>query len=239
MRLTPRLLWLVLVTSAWPQGVGAGAIPFAPPPQVVDTAFRHDRHTSFACQDCHAMQEGHGALLIEDVADCRSCHHVRQRVDRECAACHRAEELGNVVYPQERVVALSVRDGPEERDLRFSHAPHEGRECVECHVGGPTLTVADLDCQACHEEHHVDTNPGCMSCHRDPPEDAHPLRVHETCTGSGCHTDGPIEVPPRTRVGCLWCHQDRVDHEPQGRCVDCHIVSGQGPSYLWLRPDVR
>lgn len=194
--------------------------------QVADSTFRHDRHTEFSCVDCHAMQPSHGVRLIQSASDCRACHHVRERVDRECAACHSAAELRNVAYPVTRALTFSVRDDTLDRELPFSHAAHEERECVDCHTGGPSLAVPDLDCRSCHDEHHVTSNPGCMSCHRKPPEDAHTLEVHRTCSGSGCHVDAPIETP-RTRVGCLWCHEDRVDHEPEGECVECHIMSRQ------------
>jgi hypothetical protein len=220
----PVLVIGLLLLGRPPSVAAETVVPVRSPlAQVTDSTFRHDRHTGFACLDCHAMQPSHGVRLIQNVSDCRGCHHVRERVDRECAACHAAAELRNVVYPVARALTFSVRDDTFDRELRFSHAAHEERECVECHTGGTSLAVPDLDCQSCHEEHHVTTNPGCMSCHRQPPEDAHTLEVHRTCAGSGCHTDAPIE-PPRTRVGCLWCHEDRVDHEPQGECVECHFV---------------
>lgn len=217
--------------------IAQAAAPAAPAAaQVADTAFRHDRHAALRCRDCHDMQVGHGALLVRSVSDCRGCHHVPERAgERACTACHQADELRNVVYPQERTLTLSVRDAPEGRELRFSHAAHDERPCAECHVDGPSLGVPSLDCQGCHEEHHSASNPGCMGCHREPPEDAHTLQVHATCSGSGCHTDPPIRAPPRTRVGCLWCHEDKVDHEPQGRCVDCHIVSRERVPYLSFR----
>lgn len=265
MRSTTRLLRPCLVAAGWSLCVGAvwvppaataptfaAAAPFsaaatapaaraaavaAAIAQVADTAFRHDRHAALDCSDCHDMQAGHGALLVRSVADCRGCHHVAGRVggSRECTACHQADELRNVVYPQGRVLTLSVLDAPDARNLPFSHRAHEDRACVECHVDGPSLGVPSLDCQGCHEEHHSASNPGCMGCHREPPEDAHTLQVHATCSGSGCHVDPPIRAPPRTRVGCLWCHEDKVDHEPQGRCVDCHIVSRERVPYLSFR----
>lgn len=205
------------------EDASSSASPLA---QVADTSFRHDLHTDFGCLDCHAMQADHGALLVADVSDCRSCHHVRER-DRGCAACHQAGELADVVYPRAFTLAISVLDEPVEREVGFAHEPHEERECVECHVGDdPVLSPAELDCGSCHEEHHLATASECMACHREAPEDAHPLNVHETCSGSGCHVDPPFEVPVPTRTGCLWCHEDMTDHEPDGECVDCHLSVG-------------
>jgi hypothetical protein len=230
------------LAAAVTAATAAATLPTAPAPaQVADTAFRHDRHATLRCLDCHDMRVGHGALLVRSVADCRGCHHVPERVGmgRDCAACHQVQELRNVVYPQERVVTLSVRDAPDDRELRFSHAAHDERPCVACHMDGPSLAVPSLDCQGCHEEHHSPSNPGCMGCHREPPEDAHTLQVHATCSGSGCHADPPFQAPPRTRVGCIWCHEDKVDHEPQGRCVDCHFVSRGWVPYLSVRSGAR
>lgn len=232
MRSIPRLSILgsllsmaVLVTPSdlTAQAVDESSSPLA---QVADTSFRHDLHTDFGCLDCHAMQADHGALLVADVSDCRSCHHVRER-DRGCAACHQEGELDDVVYPRDVTFDLSVRDEPQERDVAFSHEPHEETECVQCHVGDdPVLSPVDLDCGSCHEEHHVATLSGCMECHVDPGADVHTLDVHETCSGSGCHLDPPFEVSPPTRTGCLWCHEDMTDHEPDGQCVDCHLPVG-------------
>ena len=56
--------------------------------------------------------------------------------------------------------------------------------------------------------------------------DAHPPEVHVSCSGSECHADPPFPEPVRTRVGCLWCHEEQVDHEPGQTCVDCHFVTG-------------
>ena len=218
------LIGLGLVGWSATEANPGGVIP-TPTPQVADTAFRHNRHTAFTCTDCHTMQGGHGALRVRDVSDCRSCHHAQEQVDTGCATCHRSTELSNVVFVLNRMLTLSVREDVVDREVRFDHANHDERACTECHTAGPTLAVPDLDCQGCHEEHHEVTNDGCMSCHEMPPKEAHTPEVHETCAGSGCHVEAPIEAPPRTRVGCLWCHEDRVDHEPQEEYIECHLVS--------------
>lgn len=207
---------------------GSLVVPVAVGAQVPDASFRHDLHTELGCLDCHAMQADHGALLVADVFDCRSCHHVRER-DRGCAACHRTGELSDDVHSRTLTFDLSVLDEPVDRLLEFSHESHEERECAECHVGGDaTLTPSDLDCASCHQEHHVATSSGCMECHRDPGGEVHTLEVHETCSGSGCHVAPPFDASPPTRTGCLWCHEAMTDHRPERRCVDCHFPVGGG-----------
>ncbi|MDX1646201.1 MAG: hypothetical protein R3304_03560 [Longimicrobiales bacterium] len=201
------------------------AAPLAPTPQLADTAFRHEAHSELSCLECHQMGSEHGSLLVRDAADCRGCHHVQERSGLECAACHTSADLRNVVPPMQRAVRLSVRQGPVQRTVRFDHADHTERACADCHAEGPSFAVPDLDCGSCHEEHHDPTVSECISCHVDVSSDDHPLDVHSTCSGSGCHADPPFDGPPRTRTGCLWCHQDMTDHEPDGRCVDCHFVT--------------
>ena len=200
-----------------------------PSAQVTDRTFRHDRHTQFQCLDCHTMDERHGGMTVQDASDCRACHHTGERVEQGCAACHDSAELRGVVFPLQRAFQLTVRDDViPDREVSFDHAYHAERQCVECHVEGPSLAIPDLDCRSCHEEHHDPANSGCMNCHRQAPEEAHTLAVHESCSGSGCHTESPVVEAPRTRVGCIWCHEDKADHEVDGNCVDCHIPGQPG-----------
>jgi hypothetical protein len=224
------LLWLcgALALGSGVDGAAARTpLPVAQVTQVADSSFQHDRHEDFECLDCHAMGSGHGALRVRDVTDCRRCHHVPEQVNRVCADCHEPTELGPLVYQRERSMRLSVVEGVVTRRIDFSHQVHQERECVECHVGGPSLAAPDLDCQACHEEHHVETSSGCVACHRPPEADAHTLEVHLTCSGAGCHVDPPFEASPLTRVACLWCHGDKETHEPQeDTCIECHFLGG-------------
>lgn len=197
---------------------------------VPDTTFRHRAHVDVACTECHAMQSQHGSSLVGDVSDCRSCHHTAERVAKDCAACHVVNDMKEEVHTVQRTFALTVHEDPFDRGIPFTHLAHEGRTCAECHARGPTLSVPDLDCQSCHEEHHEPTVAGCMSCHEEPPEDAHPLKLHQTCSGSGCHVEAPVEAAPRTRVGCLWCHREQADHQPQGDCATCHSLPASPPA---------
>ena len=57
-------------------------------------------------------------------------------------------------------------------------------------------------------------------------EGDHDLRVHQTCSGSGCHTAPDVESLAETRTGCLGCHQAQTEHEPRQDCVECHRMRG-------------
>ena len=216
---------LAVLGGAFATEVGAQRVPTSDLAHAPDTTFRHALHSDFTCLDCHAMQPAHGVRLVRNVADCRACHHVRERVDLDCQACHTAAEFRNVAYPVRRALDLSIHEAPVVREIPFQHADHEDRACAECHTEGPSFAVPTLDCQSCHEEHHEPTSSGCLNCHEEPADDAHTLEVHQSCSGSGCHVNPPFSASPRTRVGCLWCHQEQADHEPQGECVDCHALA--------------
>lgn len=196
---------------------------------VADTVFRHGQHTSLSCLDCHSMQLGHGELLVRSTADCRNCHHgAEQRAARSCLSCHRPVDLAEVVFPQTRTMTFAVLSEPREATLPFRHADHEAQDCASCHeTGDPSLAPTDLDCSSCHQEHHDAQVGGCSSCHLLPRPEAHPIEVHAGCSASGCHTEGPFEVAPRTRTACLWCHEEQRDHEPDMDCASCHRL---GPS---------
>lgn len=226
MRLIIRLVVLVLASALPGAAPTLAQSPSRSLAQVADTSFRHELHQEFTCLDCHRMRPDHGELLVADVSDCRSCHHVRVR-DRGCDACHQAAELARTTVSRDFTFVLSVLEEPAERRVDFSHGVHASRECAECHGGpGPTLAPRVLDCGSCHAEHHRSTASGCMQCHRQPDEAAHTFDVHETCSGSGCHTDPPFAESPSTRTGCLWCHGEMIDHEPGQNCVDCHVLVG-------------
>lgn len=230
----PRSALLAVACLAVPSLVAA-QVPAAslmhetdPSAQVTDRTFRHDRHTQFQCLECHTMDQRHGGMSVQDVSDCRACHHTGERLEQGCTACHDRQDLDGLAFSLLRPFRLTVRDDALDRDVLFDHADHAERQCVECHAAGPSLAIPDLDCRGCHEEHHQPSNSGCLNCHRQPPEGAHTLDVHASCSGSGCHTEPPIEEVPRTRVGCLWCHVDKVEHEADGNCVDCHIPGQPG-----------
>ena len=115
--------------------------------------------------------------------------------------------------------------GKDRRNVEFRHGDHEEADCATCHEEGLQRPPDVGSCNTCHEEHHeAATEVNCISCHQEPLEDAHDVESHLGCTGSGCHTDPPLQVTPRTRNGCLACHQDLLDHEAPDECTDCHSL---------------
>lgn len=198
--------------------------------------FAHDAHVQIDCAVCHEVAEGHGshesiecadchlssALVTLDAlspAECRACHHGAEQAF-DCVYCH--ESPGAVVSTQQ--LAFDVWASSRARDLDFEHARHASVACSECHVSAPALTPAE-SCATCHAEHHT-TEVRCASCHLPPPESAHDVQAHLTCSGSGCHSVPAVEAIAETRTVCLSCHQDQAGHEPGGQCVECHRVQG-------------
>jgi nitrate/TMAO reductase-like tetraheme cytochrome c subunit len=197
----------------------------APPQRRDSVGFWHAQHQDVECTACHSMENGHGALTVVSIRDCRSCHHT-EPVANDCQDCHAATEVRGIRAEVRRTMSIQVGalDRPT-REMPFQHGVHEDLDCAECHTSGLSLTAAEVNCSSCHEQHHVPSN-NCMACHRTPADGAHDLEVHLGCAGSGCHDAAPdiIKQVPRTRDFCMVCHQDMVDHRPGRNCADCHTL---------------
>jgi nitrate/TMAO reductase-like tetraheme cytochrome c subunit len=228
------------VAAAGPVDPGLARLALAAHPvqQAVpgDTvSFWHSQHRGVECTSCHSMQESHGALTLASIRDCRACHHT-EPVAASCQDCHDPGEVRSLRGQVRRTMDLRVGslDRPT-RSLPFDHQVHSGLDCAGCHTGGLALTAANVDCSACHEEHHAATS-DCSACHNEPAPGAHSLQVHLGCAGSGCHEGAPTSVQqvPRTRDFCLVCHQGMTDHRPGRNCENCHTLpsprSGQASS---------
>jgi hypothetical protein len=182
--------------------------------------FAHAEHRDVDCLQCHSVERSHGAVTVTSVQQCRECHHT-EVVARSCVSCHGEREILPVRHRVRQTVNLSVAQ-PSARMLPFAHAEHTGITCQNCHRVPLTMAV-DRSCNDCHQDHHRPTT-NCIACHANPPETAHTLAVHQGCAGAGCHDPVPFRGIPQTRNFCLSCHQDLIDHEPQGNCVECHIL---------------
>jgi len=192
--------------------------------------FLHSQHRNVACTNCHDASQSHGGLKITSISDCRSCHHTGP-LSIDCSRCHQGGEARGDPRTETRTMDLSVAD-PVQRALPFRHENHTNESCSNCHTQGLSLSAAAVDCDGCHEQHHrVDND--CTLCHQQPPASAHPVeRVHQTCSGSGCHANPPHQtLPTTTRQVCLVCHQDRKDHNPGRVCADCHQIPGHVPQF--------
>ena len=201
--------------------------PLATPAQALD--FRHSEHPTVACVDCHASTAAHGTVTVTTITDCRRCHHQGERVAADgCASCHASAEATAEPYAVRTSFSLSA-GATRSRPVDFTPAPHASVDCATCHTEGLELSAAATDCASCHEEHHAPEATTCRSCHVEAPEGSHVVETaHVTCAGVGCHTEGPFDDPPRTREVCLVCHQDLVDHRPEGDCAECHALTDPG-----------
>lgn len=187
--------------------------------------FLHARHTAAACTDCHDTEEAHGTVTVSTIRGCRSCHHEGATAE-PCTRCHERGEMARS-RPRDVPQTLDMSVATvESRELPFSHAEHDSEPCGACHATGLERSAASVRCAECHEEHH-EASSSCASCHREAPGESHPLAVHATCTGSGCHDPAGTPVTAATmasseRAVCLACHRDQADHRPGERCARCH-----------------
>jgi nitrate/TMAO reductase-like tetraheme cytochrome c subunit len=214
-----------------PPAVPDPGLPEASPQEApADTVrFYHVDHREVECQACHSLAQP--SLLGTGPSWCRDCHHDEERtapVATACEDCHDPGEFGAGDFQLVRTMEFSVLDAGLDRELPFRHSTHEEVECTECHRDRPDMSAEGLACDDCHEDHHQ-AEIVCAECHRAAPEEEHPLEVHVTCSGSGCHASIPFERVPRSRSACLGCHQDLTDHEPQKDCVACHVLPEPAP----------
>ncbi|MDX1674062.1 MAG: hypothetical protein R3314_04585 [Longimicrobiales bacterium] len=222
-----------LALAAHPEPGSTPGAALAMAPQRDSVAFWHSQHQGVECTACHSTERSHGALTVTSIRDCRACHHT-EPVATSCQRCHQASEVRSIQAQVRRTMDIRVgRLNRPTRSLPFRHAVHEGLDCQQCHTGGLSLTAAEVDCSACHEEHHEPANE-CMACHAEPADDAHDLDVHLGCGGSGCHEAAPalIQQVPRTRDFCNVCHQDMTDHRPGRNCADCHTLPSPRQAFL-------
>lgn len=188
------------------------------------SAFAHEDHRDLDCLTCHQTETGVAGVTRTTEQWCASCHHEASS-ERSCISCHSRAEVRRYSADVNRTMRFSVGE-PRSRSLPFSHEPHDTIACTSCHSGRPELSAADVSCAECHEEHHT-AESACRSCHARAPAEAHPIDVHLTCSGSGCHdaTSVPVHAAAqRDRNVCVGCHQEQVDHRTGQECAYCHVL---------------
>lgn len=183
----------------------------------VDTTFRHSRHMSVTCTDCHGMTDTHGALKFTRPAGCLACHHSPQQ-RAQCSACHKNDTLDPRAMPM--TFAISARREVVTRPVGFAHARHGNLACTACH-GSDAKRPVTTTCASCHAGHHTPTA-DCAGCHPTA-RVGHTRAVHEGC--AGCHTDATVAALPASRPVCLVCHQEQRNHYPNGSCATCHALA--------------
>jgi len=181
----------------------------------------HSMHAALPCRECHVAQPSGEVAIKLTREECLSCHHGPQQTVR-CSTCHAPVPPRTV----ERSLQLTVWEAPRAVFLPFDHARHRSVQCTVCHEEPPLLTP-NRACGSCHQSHHR-SEADCASCHAAPPAGAHDLRVHEGCSGTGCHAEGVVAGLPESRSACLVCHRDRIDHQPGKDCKTCHWPEGGG-----------
>ncbi len=184
--------------------------------------FQHADHRTVACTECHSSSDRHGAVKLQGIQDCRSCHH-QGPTSNQCQNCHVPGSLNGTALSIDKEMDLSVAPQPIMRELPFDHGNHQRVECSTCHGSGLQRPVDQTACNSCHEDHHQATAQ-CTSCHVQPPASAHTATAHVGCTGSACHVTPPFQGVPRQRNACLVCHQAQQDHQPGRECVVCHVL---------------
>ena len=182
--------------------------------------FRHAQHESLECRACHDTERAHGRMTITAPRGCDQCHH-REATAEPCSRCHATGADAGRTYA--RVQNMTVAGRAVTRNLSFDHGEHAEIACTQCHTEAITMAVAAEPCAACHTEHH-DVTRNCASCHEQAEPDVHPLSVHVTCSGAGCHEAVFLTGEPRARQVCLSCHREQTDHRPGEVCTDCHLL---------------
>jgi hypothetical protein len=104
-------------------------------------AFGHDRHSRFACAECHRPPE---TAPPDSVRSCRACHDQHHAPERDCVQCHNRNETRPA----------------------HTRATHVG--CDDCHTPAriAALVPARNFCVTCHvpqREHRPDGE--CSNCH--------------------------------------------------------------------------
>ncbi|MEO8333438.1 MAG: hypothetical protein ABI664_00600 [bacterium] len=196
--------------------------PSRAPPTIAparDSAFRHSRHTTVGCTQCHSTSSSHGGLTFTRPAGCQACHHSPKQ-KATCTKCHDPSSLSERAMPM--TFAISARRAPVTRQVGFTHAKHDAVECAKCHTGGTRAFTGT--CASCHVSHHSATA-DCASCHTTA-RDGHDRASHAGC--AGCHTDATVVALPSSRAVCLTCHVPQRTHYPQGECATCHALADHG-----------
>jgi hypothetical protein len=178
------------------------------------THFDHAREAKFELLGAHAE------------LDCHACHSAavsKQKLARECVACHRGNDVhaGRLGAECE---SCHVPDGWRV-DVAFDHdltdfpliGLHVAVPCEQCHLT-PAYKDGPSDCYGCHrsaDKHEGSLGPKCESCHSPNGWNLWEFD-HESVTGfalSGSHST----------LQCADCHRQPPSAAKLGReCVSCH-----------------
>lgn len=185
---------------------------FVRPTRTTDSTFRHSRHTSVGCTECHGTSNTHGGLKFTAPAGCLACHHSPERRTR-CSACHSAASLG----------ALA----PSAAHSTFQHARHSSVACADCHgptgsSGGLKFASNNTGCVACH--HGAQQRAQCTTCHATGALDQRALPVTFAISARRDPVTRPLVFAHarHTALACARCHANDTKRTPTATCTSCH-----------------
>jgi hypothetical protein len=103
--------------------------------------FAHERHTAFACLDCHRAPV---SLAVD--RECSACHSDHHRLEANCTSCHPAIE--DAVHLAESHLTCAASG---------------------CHAPGVVPALSRSLCVMCHaEQKNHEPGSGCTACHHIP-----------------------------------------------------------------------
>jgi len=195
------------------------------------STFDHLRDARFALEGSHSK------------LDCYTCHTApvaRQKLDRACQSCHRADDIhaGKLGADCQQCHGTQSWAQGVAFDHDFSQFPlvglHVAVPCMQCHATREFRGTA-TDCVACHERddrHKGSLGRECADCHTpnawsiwrfDHAKTGFSLvGAHERLACDDCHREPPDKV--KLATDCASCHtRDDVHHGQFGRqCERCH-----------------
>ena len=176
---------------------------------------------------------------------CFRCHdgkHVSEdgrTIRRNCEICHTMPESSPSTHWAEAIPVGEEWDSWHPWDLKYQHAEmncnvcHDGglppaRDCATCHEQkgvseyDENVGMGDFECSECHQNlQSVQPVTECLECHDGELTELHvDIEDHEDAGCLTCHT--PHTWVVKGRETCYECHDDKVDHNPEDNCIDCH-----------------
>ncbi len=232
-----RAFWLSLV---WLATVTALALGRQPNAAVKETAFDHNRDTTFALEGQHAE------------VTCKACHpglRFQESLGTKCLDCHRGDDVHKGrqgATCEECHVAAGWKqiafDHDKDTDFKLL-GEHRNVTCAACHQGDTREVKLDTRCVSCHQAddvHHGQLGTKCEECHAeqgwgeqvafDHDLTQFPLiGLHATTPCGACHLAATFK---EVKSECIACHQPDDAHKGKfgTLCAACHNPNGWG---LW------
>ncbi|MDP9043433.1 MAG: cytochrome c family protein [Pseudomonadota bacterium] len=222
----------------------------------------HGRLAPQACKSCHAEHKGRDAHLTaldrksfdhaatnfvlhgaHRTVDCAKCHLPGKgfRVpSRDCAACHRKDDVHKGTLGPK---CADCHNENRWKEARFDHettrfplvGKHQDVKCADCHKDG-VFRDTPRDCLSCHkkdDKHRAAFGDKCDTCHsvtgwksirfNHDTDTRYPLiGKHRTAKCESCHTGNLYR--DKLSTSCDDCHHKDDKHKGTlGRdCAHCH-----------------